>query len=134
TGWLCGPAARRPGSQWPLGLTQSQGRRQHLVRASPSAVRPTLVAAGCRWLGQHRAHRGRDVGIEGGAQVTAKRVKIYDVAQQAGGAPTTVSRAFPRPGRVSAATHAKAMTSAEPRDYRTSTPEPHGPRERHQRL
>ena len=40
------------------------------------------------------------------------RVTIYDVAKEAGVAPSTVSRAFSRPGRVSAATHAKVMAAA----------------------
>src|SRR5699024_2180465 len=47
---------------------------------------------------------------------------------------STVSRAFSRPGRVSAATHAKVMTAAKQLDYRTSTPETQERSERHQRL
>src|SRR5699024_4123887 len=132
--WPGGPVARMPGSPEARGLTLARGPGPPLVRASPAAVRPTLGAAGCCWLGAHRAHRGCDVCIEGGAQVTAKRVTIYDVAQQAGVAPSTVSRAFSRPGRVSAATHAKVMTAAKQLDYRTSTPETQERSERHQRL
>ena len=51
-----------------------------------------------------------------------KRVTIYDVAKEAGVAPSTVSRAFSRPGRVSAATHAKVMEAAKALGYRTSAP------------
>ncbi|EWS80995.1 LacI family DNA-binding transcriptional regulator [Brachybacterium phenoliresistens] len=51
------------------------------------------------------------------------RVTIYDVAAHAGVAPSTVSRAFSRPGRVSAATHAKVMASAKTLGYRTEVPD-----------
>lgn len=51
------------------------------------------------------------------------RVTIYDVAAQAGVAPSTVSRAFSRPGRVSAATHAKVMAAAKILGYRTEVPD-----------
>ena len=47
---------------------------------------------------------------------------IYDVAKEAGARPSTVSRAFSRPGRVSAATHAKVMEAAKALGYRTSAP------------
>ena len=66
--------------------------------------------------------------------MTAKRVTIYDVAQQAGVAPSTVSRAFSRPGRVSAATHAAVMAAAKELGYRTTTPESQERGQRHQRL
>jgi LacI family transcriptional regulator len=46
-------------------------------------------------------------------------VTIYDVAREVGCAPSTVSRAFSRPGRVSAATHAKVMEAAKRLGYRT---------------
>lgn len=46
-------------------------------------------------------------------------VTIYDVARLAGCAPSTVSRAFSRPGRVSAATHARVMDAARELGYRT---------------
>ncbi|MGO2022721.1 MAG: LacI family DNA-binding transcriptional regulator, partial [Brachybacterium tyrofermentans] len=52
-----------------------------------------------------------------------KRVTIYDVAKTAGVAPSTVSRAFSRPGRVSASTHAKVMAAAKELDYRTAAPD-----------
>lgn len=54
--------------------------------------------------------------------MSRKRVTIYDVATQAGVAPSTVSRAFSRPGRVSAATHAKVMESAKALGYRIDAP------------
>ncbi|MFC7455636.1 LacI family DNA-binding transcriptional regulator [Brachybacterium sp. GCM10030267] len=62
------------------------------------------------------------------------RVTIYDVAKAAGVAPSTVSRAFSRPGRVSAATHAKVMASAKALDYRTTAPATQERGVRHQRL
>lgn len=63
-----------------------------------------------------------------------KRVTIYDVAKEAGVAPSTVSRAFSRPGRVSAATHAKVMDAAKALDYRTESPAAQERGERHHRL
>ena len=63
-----------------------------------------------------------------------KRVTIYDVAELAGVAPSTVSRAFSRPGRVSAATHATVMAAAKQLDYRTSSPAVQERPERHHRL
>ncbi|ATG53409.1 LacI family transcriptional regulator [Brachybacterium ginsengisoli] len=63
-----------------------------------------------------------------------KRVTIYDVAKAAGVAPSTVSRAFSRPGRVSAATHAKVMDAAKELDYRTEAPAAQERGERHHRL
>ncbi|WP_232820197.1 LacI family DNA-binding transcriptional regulator [Brachybacterium sp. YJGR34] len=59
---------------------------------------------------------------------------IYDVAKSAGVAPSTVSRAFSRPGRVSAATHAKVMAAAKELDYRTTAPPAQERAERHHRL
>lgn len=50
-------------------------------------------------------------------------VTIYDVAREVGCAPSTVSRAFSRPGRVSAATHAKVMDAAKRLGYRTQAPD-----------
>lgn len=63
-----------------------------------------------------------------------KRVTIYDVATAAGVAPSTVSRAFSRPGRVSAATHAKVMAAAKELDYRTNAPASQERDQRHHRL
>ncbi|HLQ80687.1 MAG TPA: LacI family DNA-binding transcriptional regulator [Brachybacterium sp.] len=63
-----------------------------------------------------------------------KRVTIYDVAKEAGVAPSTVSRAFSRPGRVSAATHAKVMEAAKELEYRTEAPPSQERGERHHRL
>ncbi|PWH05988.1 LacI family transcriptional regulator [Brachybacterium endophyticum] len=50
-------------------------------------------------------------------------VTIYDVAREVGCAPSTVSRAFSRPGRVSAATHAKVMEAARRLGYRVEAPD-----------
>ena len=63
-----------------------------------------------------------------------KRVTIYDVAKTAGVAPSTVSRAFSRPGRVSAATHATVMAAAKQLGYRTSAPAAQERGQRHHRL
>ncbi|MGO1683756.1 LacI family DNA-binding transcriptional regulator [Brachybacterium sp. Z12] len=63
-----------------------------------------------------------------------KRVTIYDVAKTAGVAPSTVSRAFSRPGRVSAATHATVMAAAKELGYRTSAPAAQERGQRHHRL
>lgn len=53
--------------------------------------------------------------------MSPQNVTIYDVAREVGCAPSTVSRAFSRPGRVSAATHAKVMEAAQRLGYRTDT-------------
>lgn len=63
-----------------------------------------------------------------------KRVTIYDVAKTAGVAPSTVSRAFSRPGRVSAATHATVMAAAKELGYRTAAPAAQERVQRHHRL
>ena len=51
----------------------------------------------------------------------AKRVTIYDVAKEAGVAPSTVSRTFSRPGRVNAETAARVRKIAEKIGYRATT-------------
>lgn len=63
-----------------------------------------------------------------------ERVTIYDVARAAGVAPSTVSRAFSRPGRVSAATHARVLEAARELGYRTEPPEQQTRHDRHRRL
>lgn len=63
-----------------------------------------------------------------------ENVTIYDVAKEVGCAPSTVSRAFSRPGRVSAATHAKVMAAAERLGYRTEAPEMQARQVRQKRL
>ncbi|PZP88846.1 LacI family DNA-binding transcriptional regulator [Lawsonella clevelandensis] len=50
-----------------------------------------------------------------------KRVTIYDVAREAGVAPSTVSRTFSRPGRVNAETAARVRKVAEKIGYRAAT-------------
>lgn len=54
-----------------------------------------------------------------------RTVTIYDVAERAGVAPSTVSRALARPGRVSAATAAKVRASATELGYQRSSAAPH---------
>jgi LacI family transcriptional regulator len=51
---------------------------------------------------------------------TDRAVTIYDVAREAGVAPSTVSRAFSRPGRVSSETAERVRTVAERLGYRTN--------------
>src|SRR3954464_1867161 len=48
------------------------------------------------------------------------KVTFYDVARQAGVAPSTVSRAFSRPGRVNSATAERIRRVAEERGYRVN--------------
>lgn len=50
------------------------------------------------------------------------RVTIYDVAREAGVNPSTVSRAFSRPGRVSSTTAARIHQVAEELGYRQQAP------------
>lgn len=50
-----------------------------------------------------------------------KAVTIYDIAKDAGVAPSTVSRALSKPGRVSAATEAKVRASAARLGYQGRT-------------
>lgn len=50
------------------------------------------------------------------------RVTIYQVAEAAGVAPSTVSRALSRPGRVSAETHQRVLAAARALGYRTREP------------
>ncbi|MDO5661343.1 MAG: LacI family DNA-binding transcriptional regulator [Brachybacterium sp.] len=57
-------------------------------------------------------------GADGGTQ----NVTIYDVARECGVAASTVSRAFSRPGRVSAATYERVMEAAGRLGYRTAAP------------
>ena len=56
-----------------------------------------------------------------------KRPTVYDVAKAAGVAPSTVSRAFSRPGRVSAQTAAHIRAVAEELGYRVTTTESGAP-------
>lgn len=55
-----------------------------------------------------------------GAEPRGKKPTIYDVASLAGVAPSTVSRAFSRPGRVNAETAARIRAIAEEIGYRTN--------------
>ena len=55
-----------------------------------------------------------------------KRPTVYDVAKAAGVAPSTVSRAFSRPGRVSSQTAAHIRAVAEQLGYRVATTEAPG--------
>lgn len=56
---------------------------------------------------------------KGKAAAPQKRVTIYDVAKEAKVAPSTVSRAFSRPGRVNAETGARIRQAAAKLGYRT---------------
>ncbi|MFD5869374.1 LacI family DNA-binding transcriptional regulator [Corynebacterium sp. NPDC060344] len=58
---------------------------------------------------------GDRVGVDGG------KVTIYDVAKQAGVAPSTVSRTFSRPDRVSSRTADKVLAAARELGYRSSS-------------
>ncbi|QWW19986.1 LacI family DNA-binding transcriptional regulator [Schaalia sp. 19OD2882] len=53
-------------------------------------------------------------------QANQRRVTIYDVAHEVGVSPSTVSRAFARPGRVNADTAERIRLAAERLGYRTS--------------
>lgn len=66
--------------------------------------------------------------------MTGSRVTIHDVARACGVAPSTVSRAFSRPGRVSAETHAKVMAAARELGYRMGAPAAQEAGARHGRL
>jgi LacI family transcriptional regulator len=63
-------------------------------------------------------------GVEGPDQTSApsRRVTIYDVAREAGVNPSTVSRAFARPGRVSSDTARRILEVAERLGYRVAEP------------
>lgn len=56
------------------------------------------------------------------ADLDGERVTIYDVAREAGVHPSTVSRSFSRPGRVSSATAARIHDVAERLGYRQDQP------------
>lgn len=63
-----------------------------------------------------------------------EKITIYDVARECGVAASTVSRAFSRPGRVSAETYEKVMDTARHLGYRTQTPASQSRTERARRL
>ena len=54
----------------------------------------------------------------------ARRPTIYDVAAEAGVAPSTVSRAYARPGRVNGDTAARIFEAARKLGYRAAAPDP----------
>lgn len=62
--------------------------------------------------------------MESEAVLPRQAVTIYDVAERAGVAPSTVSRALARPGRVSAATAARVRTAAAELGYQRSSAAP----------
>lgn len=68
--------------------------------------------------------RRRYAAVVEGNGSSPREVTIYDVAQAAGVAASTVSRAFSRPGRVSAATAEKIRRVADELGYRAA-PMPH---------
>lgn len=63
----------------------------------------------------------KTIAKSGNADGNGKRVTIYDVAREAGVAPSTVSRTFSRPGRVNAETAARVRKIADKIGYRSST-------------
>lgn len=65
---------------------------------------------------------------EPGSGLGPRAVTIYDVAAAAGVSPSTVSRVFSRPGRVSARMAKHVREVAEKLGYRTELPEPVVPR------
>jgi LacI family transcriptional regulator len=58
--------------------------------------------------------------VDGLVPIAPRAVTIYDVAQRAGVAPSTVSRAFSRPGRVNASTAERIRRIAEDLGYRAN--------------
>lgn len=58
------------------------------------------------------------------ASKRASEATIYDVAARAGVAPSTVSRAFNRPGRVSSATAKRILDAARQLGYKSGGPAP----------
>ncbi|ADP83643.1 LacI family DNA-binding transcriptional regulator [Pseudofrankia inefficax] len=76
------------------------------------AVRQTTLAS------EAMARTDRVAG--GGVALAPRMVTIYDVARQAGVAPSTVSRAFSRPGRVNAATAERIRRVADDLGYRAN--------------
>ncbi|QGH69499.1 LacI family DNA-binding transcriptional regulator [Pseudactinotalea sp. HY158] len=62
--------------------------------------------------------------MDSGNEIVGRAVTIYDVATAAGVAPSTVSRALARPGRVSAVTAAKVRRAAAELGYQRSSAAP----------
>lgn len=60
--------------------------------------------------------------MAGGGSGASGRVTIYDVAREVGVSPSTVSRAFSRPGRVSSETARRVHEAAERLGYRAEEP------------
>ena len=58
--------------------------------------------------------------VHGGAVKSVRQPTIYDVAHLAGVAPSTVSRTFARPGRVTSETAARIRRAAQQLGYRTN--------------
>ncbi|GAA2224657.1 LacI family DNA-binding transcriptional regulator [Promicromonospora sukumoe] len=71
-------------------------------------------------VGRSRAVRSPRMGETGETGSSSNRPTIYDVARAAGVAPSTVSRAFSRPGRVNADTADRIRRVAHELGYRTS--------------
>ena len=88
-----------------------------------TASDPTTAAAHPDVAAATAAATGEDPGSAWGRRDGSHRsrrtaVTIYDVARVAGVAPSTVSRAFARPGRVNADTAARIRTTAAELGYR----------------
>src|SRR4051794_32371109 len=68
----------------------------------------------------HARASGQSVATDCHTELVERPVTIYDVARAAGVAPSTVSRAFSRPGRVNAATAERVRQVAEELGYRAN--------------
>lgn len=105
------------------GTAEERARRMRAQRRAaprPREAGPTAESSA--------ASAGRPKGDAAGAAKSAARARgrrrkgptIYDVAQAAGVAPSTVSRAFSRPGRVNSDTAQRIHTIAAELGYRSS--------------
>ncbi len=85
---------------------------------------PDAIAAGGRPVSSGGGTRGRSCGI------ATRPPTIYEVADAAGVSPSTVSRAFSRPGLVSAATARHVAAVAADLGYRAGSPARELPRDK----
>lgn len=102
-------ASRAPPQPWPALVVMPPFRPAApgvLVSQGSVAARPRVVVA----------YGGPMAGADEGALAPT----IYDVARVAGVAPSTVSRTFSRPGRVSASTAARVRAVAEDLGFRAA--------------
>src|SRR3954451_15115167 len=97
----------------------SRRKRQSPFRLLRSRVGPSW---GRSMVGSrsHARASGQSVARDCHTDSVERPVTIYDVARAAGVAPSTVSRAFSRPGRVNAATAERIRQVAEELGYRAN--------------